>query len=145
MMSRSNPLDEDAILVDETSMMNALVAAALFRALRTRSSSTQLVLVGDPDQLPPVGPGQVLRAAIQCGYIPVVDLRQIFRQAADSAIVRSAHLLNSGKRPGQALEYLRGELLLLCCCGFLYLVAVMIGWTVLLHIFGLAHMSPVFW
>jgi hypothetical protein len=54
------------------------------------------MLVGDPDQLPPVGPGAPLRAAIAAGVVPRVDLREIFRQTADSAIVRSAHAINQG-------------------------------------------------
>jgi exodeoxyribonuclease V alpha subunit len=52
--------------------------------------------VGDPDQLPPVGPGAPLRAAIESGLLPRVDLRQIFRQSSGSAIVRSAHAINQG-------------------------------------------------
>jgi len=115
--SRSNPLPLDALLMDETSMLNVTVAAALMRALRStqpddsdafeawaadggdRNKSMRIVLVGDADQLPPVGPGLVLRAAIEAGRVPVVDLRRIFRQAADSAIVQGANRLNSGERP----------------------------------------------
>lgn len=63
----------------------------------TRSRKrTQLVIVGDPDQLPPVGPGAPLRAAIDAGLLPLVDLRQIFRQSGASAIVRGAHSINMG-------------------------------------------------
>ena len=104
--------------MDETSMLNVTVAAALMRALRStrpddgtddfeawaadggaRNRPTRIVLVGDADQLPPVGPGLVLRAAIAAGRVPVVDLRRIFRQAADSAIVQGANRLNAGERP----------------------------------------------
>ena len=58
---------------------------------------------GDVDQLPPVGPGTVLSAAIESGYIPVVDLREIFRQAAHSQIVQAAHRIQKGQNPGLTL------------------------------------------
>ncbi|KAL3161913.1 hypothetical protein ABBQ38_008998 [Trebouxia sp. C0009 RCD-2024] len=83
----------DAVLVDEASMLDLPLAAALLEALPSRC---QLVFVGDVDQLPPVGPGRVLSDAIQSGVIPGVDLRQIFRQAQQSNIVRTAHAVNRG-------------------------------------------------
>jgi ATP-dependent exoDNAse (exonuclease V) alpha subunit len=155
---RGKPLEADAVLVDEASMLSLPLAAALFDALRPRC---QLVLVGDVDQLPPVGervgggglrqpggslalewgctidvpappsppfptwrcrfpspvppppplpspagPGSVLQSLIASRLVPVVDLREIFRQAAQSAIITSA--LAGGRTGGGALVYRRG-------------------------------------
>ncbi|KAK9822626.1 hypothetical protein WJX81_000268 [Elliptochloris bilobata] len=97
-----NPLEADAVLVDEASMLDLGLGAALLDAL-PRSHPCQLVLVGDADQLPPVGPGSVLAAAIAAGAVPVVDLRDIFRQARQSAIVTSAHDIHCGRFPSLAL------------------------------------------
>ncbi|KAA6424284.1 MAG: hypothetical protein FRX49_05496, partial [Trebouxia sp. A1-2] len=83
----------DAVLIDEASMLDLPLAAALLQAL---PSHCQLVFVGDVDQLPPVGAGKVLTDAIQSGVIPGVDLREIFRQAQQSGIVRTAHAVNGG-------------------------------------------------
>lgn len=85
-----------AVLVDEASMLNLPLAAALMRALK---SKTQLVLVGDVDQLPPIGPGGVLHALIDSKIAPVIDLREIFRQEAASAIVNSALAVRRGHVP----------------------------------------------
>lgn len=93
-----NPLSGQATLVDEVSMMDMSLAAALMNAL-PRDPGHRLVMVGDPDQLPPVGPGAVLRAAIKSHVVPVVDLRQIFRQAQGSAIITGAHAINRGELP----------------------------------------------
>ena len=77
-------------------MVDLLLFDALLKALPEHAG---LILVGDVDQLPPVGPGNVFRAVIESGLFPVVRLTEIFRQAADSDIVRNAHLINDGKSP----------------------------------------------
>jgi exodeoxyribonuclease V alpha subunit len=68
-----------------------------------RRQCTSLLLVGDPDQLPPVGPGRPFAAALAAGLLPCIDLRQIYRSAAGSAIVKAAHAINKGER-GAALH-----------------------------------------
>lgn len=83
----------DCVLVDEASMVDLSLASALLSAL---PPGCQLILVGDPDQLPPVGRGALLPAAIESRALPVLNLQQIFRQAAQSAIVRSAHQVGMG-------------------------------------------------
>ncbi|KAI3435893.1 hypothetical protein D9Q98_001951 [Chlorella vulgaris] len=94
--NRHNPLPANAVLVDEASMLSLPLAAALFDALHPKC---QLVLVGDVDQLPPVGPGSVLQSLIASRLVPVVDLREIFRQAAESAIITSALAVRRGDVP----------------------------------------------
>ena len=91
-----DPLKADAVIVDETSMVDVPLMAALLAALR---NDCRLVLVGDPDQLPSVGPGNLFGDLIRSGTVPTVRLTQIFRQAAQSAIVRNAHLVNAGELP----------------------------------------------
>ncbi|MCC6904540.1 MAG: ATP-dependent RecD-like DNA helicase [Anaerolineae bacterium] len=91
-----NPLDYDVIVVDEASMLDAVLANALVRALDPRS---HLLLVGDVDQLPSVGAGDVLRDLIDSGVIPVTRLSLIFRQASDSLIIGNAHRINRGELP----------------------------------------------
>ncbi|HUG86030.1 MAG TPA: AAA family ATPase [Euzebya sp.] len=91
-----NPLPQDLIVVDEWSMADALLAAALVQALQP---PTHLLLVGDPDQLPPVGPGACLRDLLTSDAVPVTRLTEIHRQAAESRIVTLAHELNAGTRP----------------------------------------------
>ncbi len=91
-----DPLRADAVIVDETSMVDLPLMAALLGALR---GDCRLVLVGDPDQLPSVGPGCLFADLIRSGTVPTVRLTEIFRQAAQSAIVRSAHLVNGGQLP----------------------------------------------
>lgn len=97
------PLLSDAVLVDEASMLDLPLMAALLDAIPSKSSF-QLVLVGDADQLQPVGPGSVLQAIINSGRVPLIDLREIFRQDEGSAIVRSAHEVNSGIVPSALLR-----------------------------------------
>jgi exodeoxyribonuclease V alpha subunit len=94
--ARPEPLDADVLVVDETSMVDIALMAAVVAAL---PASTGLVLVGDVDQLPSVGPGSVLRAFIESGVVPVARLSTIFRQAAHSGIVRVAHEINAGELP----------------------------------------------
>ena len=84
------------MIVDETSMLDLLLATALFRAV---NPGTTVVLVGDADQLPSVGPGNVLNDLIACGKIPVSRLTRIFRQGAGSGIIRAAHDVNCGVLP----------------------------------------------
>jgi len=89
----SNPLPVDAVVVDEFSMVDIHLFYALLRALDAR---TRLVVIGDKDQLPSVGPGNVLRDMIQSGYFPLVSLHRNFRQTGDSLIVENAYRINSG-------------------------------------------------
>ncbi len=88
-----NPLEADVIIIDEMSMVDLPLFQALLQAI---SSGTRLVLVGDVDQLPSVGPGQILRDLIRSQCFPVVVLDRIFRQAATSDIIINAHLINKG-------------------------------------------------
>jgi len=90
------PLRADAVIVDETSMVDLPLMAALLDALE---GDCRLVLVGDPDQLPSVGPGNLFSDLIRSGVVPTVRLTEIFRQAAQSAIVRNAHSINRGELP----------------------------------------------
>ena len=89
-------LEVDALIVDEASMIDVVLLNALLRAL---PDHVRLVLVGDIDQLPSVGPGNVLRDIIDSAAVPVVRLTQIFRQAQKSHIIRNAHRINSGEMP----------------------------------------------
>ncbi|MBN1935106.1 MAG: ATP-dependent RecD-like DNA helicase, partial [Anaerolineae bacterium] len=91
-----NPLDVDMLIVDEASMLDLLLANHLLKALHP---ATHLLLVGDVDQLPSVGAGDVLRDIIDSGEVPTVRLDVIFRQAADSLIVTNAHRINQGQMP----------------------------------------------
>jgi len=92
----SNPLDADVIIVDEASMIDLFLMDALVGAVPPRA---MLVLVGDADQLPPVGPGAVLRDLLASGVLPTVRLEEIYRQAQRSLIVRNAHRVNQGQLP----------------------------------------------
>jgi exodeoxyribonuclease V alpha subunit len=92
----ANPLDCDLLVVDETSMVDVLLMHALLKALPGRAA---LLLVGDVDQLPSVGPGQVLADMIESGAIPVARLTEVFRQAAHSQIIMNAHRINEGAIP----------------------------------------------
>ncbi len=91
-----NPLECDLLVVDETSMVDVPLMQSLLRAL---PQAAALLLVGDVDQLPSVGPGQVLADLIDSGAIPVVRLVEVFRQAASSRIVINAHRVNLGELP----------------------------------------------
>jgi len=91
-----NPLECNLLVVDETSMVDVPLMASLVKAL---PSSAALMVVGDVDQLPSVGPGQVLADIIESGAVPVARLTEIFRQAAESQIVTNAHRVNSGYMP----------------------------------------------
>ena len=91
-----DPLNVDAVIVDETSMVDIVLMSALLAAL---PGGCRLVLVGDPDQLPSVGPGNLFSDLIKSGVVPTVRLTEIFRQAAQSAIIRNAHMVNHGEVP----------------------------------------------
>jgi exodeoxyribonuclease V alpha subunit len=95
------PLECDLLVVDETSMVDVLLMRALMRALPSRAA---LLLVGDIDQLPSVGPGQVLADLITSEAIPVVRLLEVFRQASESRIVTNAHRINRGLMPELATD-----------------------------------------
>ncbi len=95
-MNRDTPLECDLIVVDEVSMLDLPLATALLAAVPDRA---RLVLVGDKDQLPSVGPGAVLHNLLESGRIPVVALTQIYRQAEGSRIVTNAHAINRGVLP----------------------------------------------
>ncbi|HJR80856.1 MAG TPA: AAA family ATPase, partial [Anaerolineales bacterium] len=99
--NEEKPLDVDFLVVDEASMLDLLLTYNLLRALRP---GTQLLFVGDVDQLPAVGAGDVLRSLIDSGVMPVARLSAIFRQAADSQIITNAHLINQGKFPTLSRE-----------------------------------------
>jgi exodeoxyribonuclease V alpha subunit len=91
-----NPLDCDLLVVDEASMVDVPLMQALLRAVPDKAA---LLIVGDIDQLPSVGPGQVLADVISSGAVPVVRLTEVFRQAAQSRIITSAHRINQGSIP----------------------------------------------
>lgn len=90
------PLEADLVICDETSMLDVSLARHLIRAIAT---GTRVLLVGDIDQLPSVGPGSVLRDIIASGAAPTTALTRIFRQGKDSGIVQVAHAVNAGKIP----------------------------------------------
>lgn len=92
----ANPIEAGAVIVDEVSMVDLPMADALLSAIGPK---TRLVLVGDVDQLPSVGPGAVLRDVIEADVIPCVRLSHVFRQAAESLIVQNAHAINRGGEP----------------------------------------------
>jgi len=94
--NESNPLPCDLLVVDETSMVDVLLMHHLLRALPEGAS---LLLVGDADQLPSVGPGAVLGNLIESGVVPVARLTEVFRQAAHSHIITNAHRINAGLLP----------------------------------------------
>lgn len=105
-----NPLDADAIIIDETSMVDIYLMHALLKAV---APGTRLILVGDVNQLPSVGAGNVLRDMIASEAYPVVRLHRIFRQAAESDIIVNAHRINGGERiplgkPSKDFLFIRG-------------------------------------
>ena len=90
-----NPLEADVIIIDEMSMVDIHLMHSLLMAV---TAGTRLILVGDENQLPSVGPGNVLRDIIRSGQFPVVELTKIFRQASESDIVVNAHKINRGEQ-----------------------------------------------
>jgi exodeoxyribonuclease V alpha subunit len=100
------PLDADLIVVDEASMVDVLLMQALVRAVPRGAA---LLVVGDADQLPSVGPGQVLADLLSSAAIPVARLTTVFRQAAESRIVAAAHRVNAGLMPQTTPDGERGD------------------------------------
>ena len=107
--TEKEPLEADAVIVDEMSMVDLSLFSALLRALRP---GTRLVLVGDADQLPSVGAGNVFSDLIRSGRVETVFLREVFRQAEQSAIIRNAHAVNLGQPP--QLTNNQGDFFFLC-------------------------------
>ena len=107
--TEKEPLEAEAVIVDEMSMVDVSLFSALLRALRP---GTRLVLVGDADQLPSVGAGSVFSDLIRSGKIETVFLREVFRQAEQSAIIRNAHRVNLGQAP--ELKGNQGDFFFLC-------------------------------
>jgi exodeoxyribonuclease V alpha subunit len=102
-----NPLECDLLVVDEASMVDVMLMQALMKAVPDNSA---LLIVGDIDQLPSVGPGQVLADVIASGTVPVVRLTEVFRQAAQSRIITNAHRINQGSipdlsKPGEGSDF----------------------------------------
>ena len=91
-----NPLEGDVFIIDESSMIDQVLAQQFLDAIPQRAA---VILVGDADQLPSVGPGRVLRDVISSKAVPVIELTEIFRQAAESRIVIGAHRINQGQLP----------------------------------------------
>ena len=91
-----NPIDCDMLVVDEASMVDVLLMQSLMKAIPDHAA---LLIVGDIDQLPSVGPGQVLADVIASGAVTVVRLTEVFRQAAESRIITTAHRINQGQMP----------------------------------------------
>jgi exodeoxyribonuclease V alpha subunit len=93
---RQFPLEADTLVVDEASMLDCQL---IWQLLEATPNTSEVVLVGDVDQLPSVGPGRVLADLIDSGQVPVVELTKVFRQAAESSIVRNAHRIRRGELP----------------------------------------------
>jgi len=92
--NRDNPIEADAVIVDEASMLDSMLFYSLLSALE---KGTRLILIGDTDQLPPVGAGNVLSDLIESGCFPVTGLEVIFRQSAESMIIKNAHNIKYGR------------------------------------------------
>ena len=107
--TEKEPLEAGVVIVDEMSMVDLSLFSALLRALRP---GTRLVLVGDADQLPSVGAGNVFSDLIRSGRVETVFLREVFRQAEESAIIRNAHAVNMGEAPNLANN--QGDFFFLC-------------------------------
>ena len=93
---QDHPLDVDVLILDETSMIDT---SLMYHLLKAVPPGATLILVGDVNQLPSVGAGNVLKDVIRSGKVPVVELKEIFRQAANSGIIRNAHRINTGLVP----------------------------------------------
>ncbi len=93
---QEDPLEADVVIIDEASMVDTLLMYHLLKAI---PSQAHLILVGDVDQLPSVGPGNVLKDIIDSGIFTVVRLTEIFRQAQESMIIVNAHKVNQGEFP----------------------------------------------
>ncbi|HEY3374373.1 MAG TPA: ATP-dependent RecD-like DNA helicase [Candidatus Aquicultor sp.] len=104
--NRENPLETDILILDEVSMVDIVL---FYNVLKALPSQAQLILVGDIDQLPSVGPGNVLRDIIASGSTDVIRLTQVFRQAQESMIVTNAHKVNSGNMPYETAQGSKGD------------------------------------
>ncbi|MCU0284878.1 MAG: ATP-dependent RecD-like DNA helicase [Acidobacteria bacterium] len=93
--NENNPLRVDAVIVDEFSMVDSFIFYSLLKAI---SRHTRLIIIGDKDQLPSVGPGNVLRDIIKCGYFNTIYLNRNFRQTENSLIIENAYRINEGKK-----------------------------------------------
>jgi len=98
----TDTLDADAVIVDESSMIDILLMCALLKAMKPGS---RLIMVGDADQLPPVGPGSMFADVIRSDIVPTVALTKIFRQAEESGIIGCAHNVNNGVMPDLSAKY----------------------------------------
>lgn len=96
--NEENPLEQDVIIIDEASMIDLMLMDGLLKAVK---EGTRIIFTGDADQLPSVGAGNVLRDMLASECIPVIRLKEIFRQAEGSGIVANSHLINSGEYPSQ--------------------------------------------
>ena len=105
MKNQENPLEADVIIIDEMSMVDIHLFQALLQAIPI---GTRLILVGDVDQLPSVGPGQVLRDLMKSECFSMVVLEHIFRQAKESDIIVNAHRINKGEEIGNRFGRLFG-------------------------------------
>ncbi len=94
--NENNPIETDFLIIDESSMLDINLSAALLKAIQNQ---TQVLFIGDADQLPPVGPGDFFRDLISSGIVPVYRLSKIFRQGKESLIIKYAHSINSGEIP----------------------------------------------
>lgn len=94
--NEANPIVADFIIIDESSMLDINLASSLLKATQ---NDTQVLFIGDPDQLPPVGPGDFFRDLMESGAVPVYRLNKIFRQGKESLIIKYAHEINSGVNP----------------------------------------------
>lgn len=94
--NEEEPLSAEAVILDEASMVDVLLMQALLRAMKPEC---RLILVGDSDQLPSVGPGNILMDVLRSGTVPSVRLTEVFRQAQESRIIRNAHRINRGEPP----------------------------------------------
>ena len=106
----ANPLKTDVVIVDEMSMVDVLLLHSLLRAI---PAGKRLIFVGDPDQLPPVGPGFPFGDMLRSGALPTVRLTEIFRQAQESLIVMNAHRVNNGQMP--ELKNVKSDFFFLPC------------------------------
>ena len=100
-MGKDNPLSCDALIVDETSMVDLRLMYSLLNAVPKKSS---IIFIGDADQLPSIGPGTLLRDFVSSGIVPIAALQDIYRQAAESRIVVNAHRILKGQVPVQSSE-----------------------------------------
>lgn len=105
--NENNPIVADFIIIDESSMLDINLAASLLKATQ---NETQILFIGDSDQLPPVGPGDFFKDLISSGVVPVYRLNKIFRQGKESMIIKYAHSINAGEFPAIETPLLKPEI-----------------------------------